>query len=287
MSTPIPTTIPALERLNTLQDFVFRESGSVKLLVCEPLERAGFTNAFSTRLGGVSSLPFASLSLGNFRQDARENILENRRRFQTALNAAAWTLVTAHQIHSANVHSILDSNDASTEPTACDALTANLPRTLLAVQTADCMPILLVDRHTRAFAAIHAGWRGTLNRIVARTLERMQLSYGTQPSDILAAFGPVIGPCCFEVGLEVVEQFEREFHAASLAVSKRQPNGKAHLKLSHINRQVLLACGVLPAGIFDCEMCTFCHTELFFSYRRERGAEQPIGRLMSVVGREV
>lgn len=273
--------------MNTLRDFVFRERGSIKLLVCEPLERAGFTNAFSTRLGGVSSLPSAALSLGNFRQDSRENILENRRRFQTALNAADWTLITANQIHSADVRFIRDTEDANAEPTACDALTANLPRTLLAAQTADCMPILLIDERSGAFAAIHAGWRGTLARIVARTLERMQLSFQTQPSDVLVAFGPTIGPCCFEVGPEVIDQFEGAFHAVNSAVSKRQPNGKAHLNLSHLNRQILLESGVKVGNIYDCELCTSCHTELFFSYRRERGAEQPIGRLMGVVGREV
>lgn len=273
--------------MNTLRNFVFRECGSGKILVCEPLARAGFTNAFSTRLGGVSSLPSASLSLGNFRQDSRENVLENRRRFQTALNAADWSLVTANQIHSADVRLIRDSKDANSEPTACDALTANLPKILLAVQTADCMPILLIDNRTRAFAAIHAGWRGTLGRIVARTLERMQLSFDTRSEDILAAFGPAIGPCCFEIGPEVIEQFEQEFRDASPAIGNRQPNGKAHLNLSFLNRQVLLESGVKSESIFDCEMCTFCHTELFFSYRREHGAERPIGRLMGVVGREV
>lgn len=269
-----------------MRDFVFRESGPVKLLVCEPLERAGFTNAFSTRLGGVSSLPSASLSLGNFRQDSRENILENRRRFQSALNAAAWPLITANQIHSADVHLVINSGEASDEPTACDALTANLPRVLLAVQTADCMPVLLVDKRTRAFAAIHAGWRGTLARIVARTLERMQLSFDTRPDDVLAAIGPAIGPCCFEVGPEVVGQFEQEFHTSEGAIIKRQVNGKAHLNLGHINRQILEEIGVGQERVFDCGVCTSCLTDLFFSYRRERGAEQPIGRLMSVVGRE-
>ncbi|MBI1760425.1 MAG: peptidoglycan editing factor PgeF [Acidobacteria bacterium] len=257
------------------------------MLVCEPLERAGFTNAFSTRLGGVSSLPSAALSLGNFRQDSRENILENRRRFQTALAVTEWTLTTANQIHSADVRSVRDAQDAQAAPTACDALTANLPRTLLAVQIADCMPILLIDERTRAFAAIHAGWRGTLACIVARTLERMQLSFDTRPDDVKAAFGPAIGACCFEVGPEVIEQFEREFPNAAAAVSKRQANGKAYLNLSRINRQILLASGVAADKVFDCGLCTSCHTELFFSYRREHGADQPIGRLMGVVGRVV
>lgn len=270
-----------------MNEFIWRAVGPLQLLVCAPLEQAGFTNAFSTRLGGVSPLPEAALSLGNFRQDSRANILENRRRFQTALNAAAWTLVTAHQIHSADVRTINDVQDAQSAPTECDALTASLPQTLLAAQTADCMPVLLADQRTRAFAAVHAGWRGSLHRIVARTLERMQTDYGTQPADVLAAFGPAIGPCCFEVGPEVVAQFEQAFGFGAAAFSERQLNGKAHLNLSHINRELLRAAGVPAAQIFDCGLCTACRTDLFFSYRRERGAERAIGRLMAVIGRAV
>lgn len=270
-----------------MNDFVFRDEGQLKLLSCLPLTQAGFVNAFSTRLGGVSSLPQTALSLGNFRHDSRENVLENRRRFQAALQTEGWTLVTANQIHSADVRVIQQTLDAQSAPTNCDALTSNLEQTLLAVQTADCMPILLADERHGAFAAIHAGWRGTLNRIVSRTLEQMQQAFGTHPADVLAAFGPAISACCFEVGPEVVEQFEQAFSFANQAFSQRQANGKAHLNLSFINRQLLLEAGVDCAKIFDCELCTSCRTDLFFSYRRERGAEKPIGRLMGVVGKAV
>lgn len=259
-----------------MKDFVLRKDGELKLLVCEPLERAGFKNAFSTRVGGVSSLPAAALSLGNFRQDSRANILENRRRFQTAIKAQTWPLVTVNQIHSADVRTIRDAEDALGEPSACDALTANLPCTLLAVQTADCMPILLVDERTRAFAAIHAGWRGTLGRIVSRTLERMQQDYDTQPQDVWAAFGPAIAACCFEVGAEVVTQFEEAMSFSAAAFTHHQPNGKANLNLSLINQRLLLERGVFAERIFDCALCTACRTELFFSYRREHGAVQPL-----------
>jgi polyphenol oxidase len=270
-----------------MSDFSLRASGEIKLLVCEPLEHAGFKNAFSTRLGGVSSLPAHSLSLGNFRQDSRENILENRRRFLSALGASDWTLVTASQIHSADVRSVQDEPDARSEPSPCDALTANLPRTLLAVQTADCLPILLVDERSRAFATVHAGWRGTLAGIVSRTLERMQLSYDTRPQDMRVALGPSIAACCFEVGPEVIVQFEQAFGFGRESISGRQPDGKAHLDLNFINRRLLLDTGVPATQIYDCALCTSCENGLFFSYRRELGAEQVVGRLMGVVGREV
>ena len=270
-----------------MNDFSFRTNEGLKLLVCKPLEQLGFKNAFSTRLGGVSSLPAQSLNLGNFRQDRCENIIENRRRFLAALAASAWTLVTARQHHSADIHSIRNEQEARREPVPCDALTTNISRTLLAVQIADCMPILLVDQRSRAFAAVHAGWRGSLASIVSRTLERMQLTYDSQPTDIRAALGPAIGVCCFEVGPEVVAQFEQAFSFGSLALKRRQPEGKAYLDLGFVNRQLLLDTGVRPENIFDCALCTACNTELFFSHRCERGAERTVGRSMGVVGREV
>jgi polyphenol oxidase len=253
-----------------MSDFVFRERGGVKYIVCEPLERAGFKNAFSTRLGGVSELPDAAgetmrgqLSLGNFSQDERERVMENRRRFLDAIGATGWALVTARQFHSAEVRSLRDAQDARGEPTACDALTANLPRTLLAVQTADCLSALIVDERTRAFAAVHAGWRGTLARIVARTVERMQHEYDA----------------------EVLGAFRREFAYAEELFSRPQPSGKANIDLNRANVRQLLDAGLAEGRVYTSGLCTIARADLFFSYRRERGAERPVGRLMSVVGR--
>ena len=265
-----------------MNDFVFRDATTIKLLICEPLERAGFTHAFTTRLGGVSPLPDAALNLGNFNQDSADNIHENRRRLLDALNISDWPLVTAKQIHSADVTLV---NKAQDEPTTCDALTTDLPQTMLAIQTADCMPILLGDQRTRAVAAVHAGWRGTLAGIVARTLESMQHAYGTRSADVIAAFGPTIQAPNFEVGPEVIAQFESAFEFAPQAVSQRKPTGQAHLDLAFINRQLLQNAGVPSSQIFDCGLCTVERNDLFFSYRKEGGAEQPVGRLMGVIGR--
>ena len=190
-----------------MEHFSFRDINDLRLLVCDPIERIGFKNAFSTRLGGVSPLPADALSLGNFRQDERDNVIENRRRFLTALDAADWTLVTAKQIHSADVRFVNGVEDARTEPTSCDALTANTPSILLAVQTADCLPILIADERSGAFSATHAGWRGTLASIVARTVERMQQAHGSRPEGLHAALGPAISAAVFEVGPEVLLEF--------------------------------------------------------------------------------
>src|SRR5215510_14926326 len=126
-----------------MEHFSFRQVNNIKLLICEPIEKIGFKNAFSTRQGGVSELPIDSLSLGNFSQDGREKIIENRRRFLTALDAANWNLVTARQVHGTELHAITSQEDAIREPVACDAMVSDIERTLLAVQIADCLPILL------------------------------------------------------------------------------------------------------------------------------------------------
>ncbi|MDQ3010873.1 MAG: peptidoglycan editing factor PgeF [Acidobacteriota bacterium] len=269
--------------------FVFRQSGQLQLLVCEPIERLGFKNAFSTRLGGVSPLPADALSLGNFSHDERANVIENRRRFLAALNARDWPMVTAKQIHSAHVRSVLDTEDARCEPVAGDALTANTEKVLLAIQTADCMPVLIADERTRAFAAVHAGWRGTLAGIVARTVERMQQMYDSHPADLHAAMGPAICAEVFEVGAEVLDAFHDKYdYAETLFLGIKpdgRPGGKSRLNLNRANAQQLIDAGVSADRIYDSGLCTWLRNDLFFSYRLERGAEKPVGRLMSVIGR--
>jgi hypothetical protein len=267
-----------------MNNFSFRNVNDLQLLVCDPIEELGFKNAFSTRAGGVSPLPSASLSLGNFSQDERENVVENRRRFLAALGAADWTLVTAKQIHSADVRVVRDEEDARSAPVACDALMAGVPGLLLAVQTADCMPVLIADERSGAFAAVHAGWRGTLAGIVARTVERMQQHHGSRPQDLHAALGPSISAAAFEVGPEVLAEFSDKFEYADELISDLQPNGKGHLNLNLANARQLIDCGLREDRIYDSGLCTYLRNDLFFSYRRERGAEKPVGRLMGVIG---
>lgn len=269
-----------------MTQFSFRQRGEVQLLICEPLERLGFKHAFSTRPGGVSPLPANALSLGNFSQDERANVIENRRRFQTALETDNWPMVTAKQIHSADVRTVVDIEDARGEPQPGDALTANLPGILLAIQTADCMPVLIGDERTRAFAAIHAGWRGTLGGIVARTVERMQYEYDSRPEDLHAALGPAICADVFEVGAEVLDAFRARYEYAEELFSNRQPNGKGHINLNLANARQLSDAGLREDRIYDSGLCTWLRNDLFFSYRLERGAEKPVGRLMGVIGRD-
>lgn len=263
-----------------MNHFTFRQSNNLTFLVCEPIEQLGFINAFSTRQATESS----EFTLGHFSAEEREQMITNRNRFKAAVSAPEATLVTAKQIHSADVRSIENHEDAQSDPQPGDALTANLSNLLLGIQTADCMPIVLVDTRTRAFAGVHAGWRGTFQEIVVRTVERMQQAYGSRPEDLHAALGPAICAENFEVGPEVLAQFREKFRYADELISREQPNGKGHIDLNRCNAQQLIDVGVSAENIYDSALCTVARNDLFFSYRKERGHERYVGRLMCVVG---
>lgn len=154
----------------------------------------------------------------------------------------------------------------------------------MGIQTADCAPIFIFDSRTRARAAIHAGWRGTLGRIVERALAAMVAHFGTRAEDCYAAIGPTIGPCCYEVGPDVLEPFRREFPYAEAVIVAPTASGRARLDLVEANIRQLLACGLSRARIFASGLCTACHPRLFFSYRREVMTPGRTGRMLSVIG---
>jgi polyphenol oxidase len=262
-------------------------------------------HGFSTLPGGVSELDGRRiLNLGFTDWDSRENVVENRRRFQSALGASDLNLVTLKQFHSDVIH-LIDSASADSckglPPVAGDTSLTNLPGLLLAVQTADCVPILLVDPKNRAVAAIHAGWRGTLTRIAAKAAGQMQMRFGSRPADLLAALGPAIGGCCYEVGVEVATQFLSQFADApdwfdefrtgdepnpiqwlNMAPPGHQPPPKnVFLDLRKSNRAQLLELGLHSQNIFTSDLCTACSPDLLFSYRKQ-GPQS--GRLISVIG---
>jgi hypothetical protein len=272
-------------------------------------------HGFSTRPGGASELerhPDGRKSservsnLGFAEWDSREHVLKNRQKFFAALNANGMRVIGLHQIHSDIIH-IVHSTDSepSVDAPKADALITNDPGLLLVVQVADCVPILLADKKRRAIAAIHAGWRGTLQRIAEKALGRMQMEFGTRPRDVIAALGPGIGQCCFEVGPKVVAEYAAKFPEArewfkglfdSLARGDNDPNWlpwltmrppghqppepRAHLDLIAANRSILSAAGVPSGNIFSSDFCTACRTDLFFSFRRERVT----GRMMAAIG---
>ena len=269
--------------------FYWRERDNVRALVCAPLEQDGFTNAFSTRLGGTSPMPRDALNLAGFNDDAAENILENRRRF-LKLFEGPWTLTGCWQTHSASVRVVRSEQEAQPKPGVrgdadyCDALVSRARKVLLAVKTADCVPVLACDPRSGAFAAIHAGWRGSLQSVALRALELMQNQYGARPADVSVAIGPAARACCYEVGSEVVKAFKARF-ADSESLFTPTIDGRARVDLPAANRQQLISAGVSAERIHVAPLCTMCLTDLFFSYRREKTLHGRVGRLMAVIGR--
>jgi YfiH family protein len=257
------------------------------------------THGFSTRPGGASQLESEKvLNLGFMEWDTRENVLENRRKLQFSLGAAELHLAALKQIHSDAVHAL---KHAPAEPRKGDASASNQPGILLAIQIADCVPVLLVDTKKRAVAAVHAGWRGTLARITQKTVGRMRQEFGSKPSDILAAIGPSIGPCCYEVAADFVSKFTTQFADAAdyfdEPLSGEEPNPlqwlnmkppghqpppkNVRLDLRKANHSQLIAAGLRAQSIFTSNLCTACRTDLLFSYRREGTLT---GRLIAAVG---
>jgi YfiH family protein len=148
-----------------------------------------------------------------------------------------------------------------------DALVERTPGSVVAVRTADCIPILLVDERNRAVAAVHAGWRGTAAQIVSHAITAMHQRFGTAPADLHAAIGPGIGKCCYEVGPEVAAQFGTQ--------------GRAHIDLTESNRAQLIKAGVTPGRIYASNLCTMCRADEFHSFRRDR---ESAGRMHSFAG---
>ncbi|MFL6337201.1 MAG: peptidoglycan editing factor PgeF [Pyrinomonadaceae bacterium] len=254
----------------------------VRAIACEPLEREGFANAFSTRGGGVSPFPAGSLNLAGFDQDTAENIRENRRRFISALGGE-WKLAACWQVHGSDVLALRDADDPRSESERCDALATNLKGLLLGVKTADCVPVVIGDPRGGACAAVHAGWRGTLAEIVKRALVRMNEEFGTDPAHVRAALGPAALGCCYEVGDEVVEPFRAKFKDAD-SLFKQTRDGHALVDLHEANRRQLVEAGVAPERIHLLPLCTMCRPDLFFSYRQDRKLYGRTGRLLSVIG---
>lgn len=281
--------------------WVLRESanGIGVLQVAPFLKIPWLVHGFSTSQGGVSPLRREKvLNLGFTEWDTRENVMENRQLFQSALDGNRLSLVALKQFHS---DVICEFQSALAEPRSADASICNTPNLLLGIQTADCVPILLVDPKNRAVAAVHAGWRGTLKRIVEKTIGRMEMQFRTRPADLLAAVGPAIGGCCYEVGTEVAASFHSQFPRApewfdelrtgdepnplqwlnQFPPGHQPPPKNVRLDLRKANRAQLLAAGVDAKNIFVSELCTSCRPELLFSYRKN-GAES--GRMMAAIG---
>ena len=278
-------------------------------------------HAFSTRWGGVSRGPSAGLNLGFTQGEPRARVRENRELFFQQLGAEHFALASLRQVHSASVYQVLRGTSGELEyrfggnrmpeqpgvaQPAGDALLTDQTGILLSVRTADCLPVLLLDPKHRAVAAVHAGWRGALARLVEKAVGEMRRVYSSEPESLLAVLGPSIRACCYEVGEEVAEAFQGRFPHADkffrkvsgppashpkprpLSFLNMRPPGHdstcappIHLDLIAVAQDQLRAAGLGIHNVAAVDFCTACRTDLFYSYRQEGSRA---GRMMAVIG---
>lgn len=257
--------------------FTLRTCHGVTYYSCKPFQDIPrLCHGFSTRNGG----PGRSFNLGYRPWDSVEQVNENRERFLSAVNLGDSVLATLHQVHSNRAY-IIEDNSREWNQSDGDALITGVEYIALAVQIADCLAVLIADPAQHVVAAVHSGWRGTLSRILFHTICKMRQSFGSSPSDLLVAVGPGIRECCFEVGHEVVELFEKEYSGSVLAAPVADQPGKFLLDLGKALEIQLDVAEVPPANRHDLGLCTRCNPGMFFSHRAEGLAS---GRMMAVIG---
>lgn len=244
------------------------------------------TAVVSTRFGGVSRAGFASLNLALHVQDNANAVLENRRRFARSLGVKPSDFVTVRQVHGARVLHVNEKERGlgalvyDEHVPEADAMITNVPQLPLMIFVADCVPILFYDPQHQAIGLAHAGWKGTAKCIAQKTVQAMQETFGTRPEDLRAAFGPSIGPCCFDVHEDVAAVFRKNFPTCSQAVHIDPENKSLQVDLWAVNRWQLEECGLLSRNIESAEVCTVCHHEVFFSYRASQGKAGRLGICM-------
>ncbi len=239
---------------------------SVEILHSPVLPEQGFVHGWPTRVGGVSTGKRASLNLGLRWGDSSENVAENRRRVAVAAGYDPERLQVTKHVHGTNVWVVGDTLPVG-QRDEYDALVSNRPGEILGAFAADCIPMLFADPVKRVAAAAHAGWRGTVGGVAPEVIRTLRDRFGSNPADVRAALGPSIGPCCFEVGDEVVA----EFRAALGDVPGLIVDGprKQHIDLRVATRRLLERAGLRPEHIDDRPPCTRCDETRFFSFRRD------------------
>jgi len=221
-------------------------------------------HGFSTVRGGVSCAPYESLNLGYKTDDNPGNVLENRKRFFTAVGLEQNSIVIPEQVHKDRIVCVSEPGEVP----ECDGILTADHGIGLIVQVADCLSLFLHDPVHHAIGLIHAGWKGTVAGIAAKAVRNMNHYFSTQAKDLHIYLGPCIGPCCYEVDEDVGKLFDEEIWI----------DGKLNLWLANVKQ--LKKEGVDPANIVSSRLCTACHTELFFSHRADHGKT---GRMMAVL----
>ena len=234
-----------------------------------------------TRLGGISTTPYDTLNLGRTVGDSDQAVQENYRRICRELRFSRESLVTGYQVHSDVVAVVGPAERGIVIPTT-DALITDSSAVSLTLRFADCVPVLFYDPCRRVIGIAHAGWKGTVDRICAKVIAKLEAVFGSRPSDVIAGIGPAIGPCCYQVGEDVVQHVVEAFPYADELLLP-QSDGSVHFDLWAANRRQLEDAGV--TAIEEARLCTACHRDEFFSHRADRGKTGRFGAFIAL-GRE-
>lgn len=256
------------------------QKNNLKYIAFQNLENTNMVkHCITTRLGGVSTGVYAELNMSFTRGEEKEKVLQNYDIVCDALDFDKNSFVLCHQTHTTNIR-VVTENDRGMGVTKqsiikdTDGLITNISGIQLTVFSADCTPILLLDPVNKAVGAIHAGWRGTVNSIAQKAIEKMTENYGTNPKDVIAGIGPSIGQCCFQVDEPVVKEFRQKLYFANDVIINDTVPERYKIDLWETNKRILINCGVLEKNIELSNICTMCHTDLFYSHRvmgNERG----------------
>lgn len=256
-----------------------KQRGELAYYTSDSLEYTGeVTHAISTRHGGVSPPPFHTLNLSACVGDTAVNSQMNQSLLFKALGLYACAGVDAGQAQGDQI-AIVGTADRGTQIQNVDALITHSPDLPLLLQYADCVPVFLYDPKRRAIGVVHAGWRGTVAKIAAKAVQAMCDAFGTEIKDVRACIGPSIGPCCYQVGNEVIAQIRAAYHRTDDLLL--QHDGSIHLDLWQANTRQLHQCGVEQVEV--AQLCTSHHTEDFYSWRAEKRCTGRFGALIALV----
>jgi polyphenol oxidase len=261
--------------------FSIQTEHEVAFLTCEPMRQSAVViHAFSTRLGGLSEPPYASLNLGVGSGDDRTRVQRNRARFARSIGINPRDLVTLRQVHGNRVVVLTEATDSQLIRGAPgDGLLTNRPELPLGVITADCFPVVLAAPHVPAVGIVHAGRQGIAAGVVSTAIALMSQAFDAPPEALFVAIGPGIGRCCYEVDEASAEPFETQFTLNDAVYRPSRP-GHLYLDLQQIIVQQLRRAGVPSTHIWRADLCTACHAHWFYSYRREGPRS---GRMLNVV----
>ncbi len=259
------------KKASNAQSTRLHEVEGVPFLTFPKLEEAGVTHGFSTRLGGVSEGIFASMNLSYNRGDEKAAVDENYRRMGKAIGFTPDQLVFSNQVHDTKIK-MVTKEDCGKVMTGMDGLMTDEKGICLVTSYADCVPLFFYDPIKRVVAVSHSGWKGTVNRMGKKTVEKMESIYGSKAEDIIAAIGPSICQKCYEISEDVAIQFADAFPKEwydTFMVDKG--NGKYQLDLWKVNEYILLDAGILREHLDITDLCTCCNPELLFSHRASKG----------------